>query len=288
MEGNGLPAFLTNPVRQPIAVDDEGDEAPSRRHARRHARRYGKSLGKRPVRSRVRNSATKPPASPTAMANIGPAAVAAAPGSVRVRARAGILPLKAPRSRRLDASRTKDDVILLPSEMNSEGSVIFGQCQGHFCWSGRCRCRLIKEQARPTKAPSSWLDAQGFQRGSMSTAAWTSSSSRSLLFDVVLLDLVVSLIADVRPTFVLPRKALLRAAQGWGHSNLWLLRTIAGTQSAAGDLRRSRRVGSWWQPSTNPSSTPSRSSRFVRRSDLHSQAGTDVHPVFRLVSRRAR
>lgn len=53
---------------------------------------------------------------------------------------------------------------------------------------------------------------------------------RSLLFNIAFyVNLVVWLIAII-PTFVLPRKALLRAAQGWGHSNLWLLRTIAGTR----------------------------------------------------------
>jgi 1-acyl-sn-glycerol-3-phosphate acyltransferase len=53
---------------------------------------------------------------------------------------------------------------------------------------------------------------------------------RSLLFNAAFyLNLILWMLA-ILPTFVLPRKALIRGAQAWARSSLWLLRVIAGTK----------------------------------------------------------
>ena len=53
---------------------------------------------------------------------------------------------------------------------------------------------------------------------------------RSLLFNVAFYaNLIVWLLAIV-PTLVMPRKAVIRAAQAWARSNLWLMRAIVGTK----------------------------------------------------------
>jgi 1-acyl-sn-glycerol-3-phosphate acyltransferase len=53
---------------------------------------------------------------------------------------------------------------------------------------------------------------------------------RSLLFNIAFyLNLVVWMIAII-PTFFLPRKALIRMAQAWARSSVWLMRVIVGTK----------------------------------------------------------
>jgi 1-acyl-sn-glycerol-3-phosphate acyltransferase len=53
---------------------------------------------------------------------------------------------------------------------------------------------------------------------------------RSLLFNAAFYaNLIVWLLAAL-PLLVAPRMGLMRVAQAWAHSNLWLLRTIAGTK----------------------------------------------------------
>jgi 1-acyl-sn-glycerol-3-phosphate acyltransferase len=53
---------------------------------------------------------------------------------------------------------------------------------------------------------------------------------RSFLFNAAFyVNLILWMLAIV-PTFFLPRKALIRMAQAWARSSLWLLRVIAGTR----------------------------------------------------------
>jgi 1-acyl-sn-glycerol-3-phosphate acyltransferase len=53
---------------------------------------------------------------------------------------------------------------------------------------------------------------------------------RSLVFNVVFyLNLIVWMLVIV-PVFFMPRKALIRVAQAWARSNLWLLSVITGTK----------------------------------------------------------
>src|SRR5919206_3265157 len=53
---------------------------------------------------------------------------------------------------------------------------------------------------------------------------------RSLSFNVAFyVNLIVWLLAIV-PTLVMPRKAVIRVAQAWARSNLWLMRVIVGTR----------------------------------------------------------
>ncbi len=52
---------------------------------------------------------------------------------------------------------------------------------------------------------------------------------RSLLFNVAFyLNLIAWMLACI-PCFALPRKAMIRVAQAWARSSLWLLRVVAGT-----------------------------------------------------------
>lgn len=53
---------------------------------------------------------------------------------------------------------------------------------------------------------------------------------RSLLFNVAFYVNLVAWLVVFIPTFLLPRMAYIRAAQGWARSSLWLLRVIAGTK----------------------------------------------------------
>jgi 1-acyl-sn-glycerol-3-phosphate acyltransferase len=61
---------------------------------------------------------------------------------------------------------------------------------------------------------------------------------RSLLFNVAFyINLFLWLLALI-PTFALPRKLLVRGAQGWARSSLWLLRVVAGTRVEFRGLER--------------------------------------------------
>jgi 1-acyl-sn-glycerol-3-phosphate acyltransferase len=53
---------------------------------------------------------------------------------------------------------------------------------------------------------------------------------RSLLFNAAFYANVILWMLAAIPLLVLPRMALMRVAQAWARSNLWLLRTIAGTK----------------------------------------------------------
>jgi 1-acyl-sn-glycerol-3-phosphate acyltransferase len=55
--------------------------------------------------------------------------------------------------------------------------------------------------------------------------------ARSLLFNVVFYaNLVLWMLVVLVPVLLMPRKAILRVAQAWGRSSLWLLRVITGTR----------------------------------------------------------
>jgi 1-acyl-sn-glycerol-3-phosphate acyltransferase len=61
---------------------------------------------------------------------------------------------------------------------------------------------------------------------------------RSLVFNVAFyLNLIVWMLAIV-PVFFMRRKALIRAAQAWARSNLWLMRVITGTKVEFRGLER--------------------------------------------------
>jgi 1-acyl-sn-glycerol-3-phosphate acyltransferase len=61
---------------------------------------------------------------------------------------------------------------------------------------------------------------------------------RSLLFNVAFyVNLILWMLALI-PLFALPRKLLVRAAQGWARSSLWLLRVLAGTRVEFRGLER--------------------------------------------------
>jgi 1-acyl-sn-glycerol-3-phosphate acyltransferase len=61
---------------------------------------------------------------------------------------------------------------------------------------------------------------------------------RSLLFNAAFYaNLIVWMLAAI-PTLALPRMALMRVAQAWARSNLWLLRTVAGTKVEFRGLER--------------------------------------------------
>lgn len=61
---------------------------------------------------------------------------------------------------------------------------------------------------------------------------------RSLLFNAAFyLNLVVWMLVII-PTFAMPRKALIRAAQAWARSSVWLMRAIVGTRVEYRGLER--------------------------------------------------
>src|SRR5687768_13147333 len=54
--------------------------------------------------------------------------------------------------------------------------------------------------------------------------------ARSLLFNAAFYANLIIWMLPCIPLLVGPRKALIRVAQAWARSNLWLLRIIAGTR----------------------------------------------------------
>lgn len=70
----------------------------------------------------------------------------------------------------------------------------------------------------------------GIARGPVPPSTPTMLALRSLLFNVAFyLNLILWMLAII-PTFAMRRRALIRAAQAWARSSLWLLRVIAGTK----------------------------------------------------------
>jgi 1-acyl-sn-glycerol-3-phosphate acyltransferase len=61
---------------------------------------------------------------------------------------------------------------------------------------------------------------------------------RSLLFNVAFYVNLVVWMLMIIPTFALPRKALIRAAQAWAKSSVWLMKVIAGTKVEYRGLER--------------------------------------------------
>jgi 1-acyl-sn-glycerol-3-phosphate acyltransferase len=53
---------------------------------------------------------------------------------------------------------------------------------------------------------------------------------RSLIFNVLFYLLLVFWLLVALPTFFLPRSALIRVAQMWGQSSIWLMRVVCGTR----------------------------------------------------------
>ena len=53
---------------------------------------------------------------------------------------------------------------------------------------------------------------------------------RSLLFNVAFYVNLIAWSLAILPTLVMPRKAIIRVAQTWARSNLWLMRVIVGTK----------------------------------------------------------
>jgi 1-acyl-sn-glycerol-3-phosphate acyltransferase len=53
---------------------------------------------------------------------------------------------------------------------------------------------------------------------------------RSLLFNVAFYVNLIAWLLAILPTLVMPRKAIIRVAQAWARSNLWLMRVIVGTK----------------------------------------------------------
>ena len=53
---------------------------------------------------------------------------------------------------------------------------------------------------------------------------------RSLLFNVAFYVNLIAWLLAILPTLVMPRKAIIRVAQTWARSNLWLMRVIVGTK----------------------------------------------------------
>lgn len=53
---------------------------------------------------------------------------------------------------------------------------------------------------------------------------------RSLLFNVAFYANLIAWSLAIVPTLVMPRKAIVRVAQAWARSNLWLMRVIVGTK----------------------------------------------------------
>ena len=54
-------------------------------------------------------------------------------------------------------------------------------------------------------------------------------AARSLLFNVLFYANLIAWSLAIVPTLVMPRKAIIRAAQAWARSNLWLMRATVGT-----------------------------------------------------------
>ena len=54
-------------------------------------------------------------------------------------------------------------------------------------------------------------------------------AARSLLFNVLFYANLIAWSLAIVPTLVMPRKAVIRAAQAWARSNLWLMRATVGT-----------------------------------------------------------
>jgi 1-acyl-sn-glycerol-3-phosphate acyltransferase len=53
---------------------------------------------------------------------------------------------------------------------------------------------------------------------------------RSLLFNVAFYVNLIAWLLAILPTLVMPRKAIIRVAQTWARSNLWLMQVIVGTK----------------------------------------------------------
>ncbi|MFC0239043.1 lysophospholipid acyltransferase family protein [Rhodopseudomonas telluris] len=53
---------------------------------------------------------------------------------------------------------------------------------------------------------------------------------RSLIFNVLFYLLLVFWILVAIPTFLLPRRALIKVAKMWGQSSIWLMRVVCGTR----------------------------------------------------------
>lgn len=53
---------------------------------------------------------------------------------------------------------------------------------------------------------------------------------RSLIFNVLFYLLLIGWLLVAVPTFVLPRRFLIKVAQMWGRSSIWLMRVVCGTK----------------------------------------------------------